>query len=291
MSTAPSSEVEGSEEAANKSYIRNSTSYGSSGSTTSAEVCSWQSEWQTKEEQIKALQEKAVEAQWQPWLWRINEPNTRCAMEYGQHGHDPQTISTGQARMGQEWWDHSPFEGEWTYLVKVKSHHAYDFGSKILVHVRYVCIAPFIMSYLIHALHSAWGTSYFIPHIFSFYLEKHLQIYIFFMTVKARRGLLFYLSISKPLSMRTGLALLYMLGIDVISFSISMSLLFFCLIFQQKKNWGRRCGIFIFFFLLIAFQILHVFLLDISVHCALIKYVYIWLRVYAWYLLSFHVAS
>jgi hypothetical protein len=29
------------------------------------------------------------------------------------------------------------------------------------------------------------------------------------------------------------------------------------------------------FFLLIAFQILHMFLPDISVHCALIKYVYI----------------
>jgi hypothetical protein len=57
--------------------------------------------------------------------------------------------------------------------------------------------------------------------------------------------------------MSTGLALPYMLGIDVISFSISMSLLFFCLIFQQKKKkekekektiWGRRYGIFIFFF-------------------------------------------
>jgi hypothetical protein len=32
---------------------------------------------------------------------------------------------------------------------------------------------------------------------------------------------------------------------------------------------------FYFFFLLIAFQILHVFLPDISVHCALIKYAYI----------------
>jgi hypothetical protein len=30
-----------------------------------------------------------------------------------------------------------------------------------------------------------------------------------------------------------------------------------------------------YFFLLIAFQILHVFLPDISVHCALIKYAYI----------------
>jgi hypothetical protein len=61
-------EIEGSEEAANKIYIRHSTSDGSSGSTASEEVCSCQSEWQTKEEQIKALQEKAVEAQWQPWL-------------------------------------------------------------------------------------------------------------------------------------------------------------------------------------------------------------------------------
>jgi hypothetical protein len=66
MSTAP--EIEGTEEVANKSYIRHSTSDGSSGSTALAEVCSCQSEWQTKEEQIKALQEKAAVAQWQPWL-------------------------------------------------------------------------------------------------------------------------------------------------------------------------------------------------------------------------------
>jgi len=68
MSTAPGSKVEGSKEAANKSYIRHFTSYDSSGSTTSIEVCSYQSEWQNKEEQIKTLQEKAAEAQWQPWL-------------------------------------------------------------------------------------------------------------------------------------------------------------------------------------------------------------------------------
>jgi hypothetical protein len=53
MSTAP--EVEGSEEAANKSYIRHYTSDGSSGSMALAKVCSCQSEWQTKEEKIKAL--------------------------------------------------------------------------------------------------------------------------------------------------------------------------------------------------------------------------------------------
>jgi hypothetical protein len=63
MSTAPGSEVEGSEGAASKGYIRHSTSDDTLGSTASAEVCSCQSEWQTKEEKIKALQEKAVEAQ------------------------------------------------------------------------------------------------------------------------------------------------------------------------------------------------------------------------------------
>jgi hypothetical protein len=61
MSTALGSEVEGSEEAANKSYIRHSTSYGTSGSTASAAICSCLSEWQIKEEQIKARQEEVVE--------------------------------------------------------------------------------------------------------------------------------------------------------------------------------------------------------------------------------------
>jgi hypothetical protein len=77
--------------------------------------------------------------------------------------------------------------------------------------------------------------------------------------------------------MRTGLVLPYMLGLDVISFSISMSLLFFFLSHfstkKKKKNWGEDAEL--YFFLLIAFQILHVFLPDISVHCALIKYAYI----------------
>jgi hypothetical protein len=48
--------------------------------------------------------------------------------------------------------------------------------------------------------------------------------------------------------MRTGLVLPYMLGLDVISFSISMSLLFFCLlVFKKKKKLGRRCGILFYF--------------------------------------------
>jgi len=44
---------------------------GASSFTASAatiEVCFCQSEWQTKEEQIRPLQEKAAEVQSQPWL-------------------------------------------------------------------------------------------------------------------------------------------------------------------------------------------------------------------------------
>jgi hypothetical protein len=62
MSTAAGSEVEGSKGASSKSYIRHSTSNSTSGSTASAAVCSCQSKWQTKEEQIKALQEKVAKA-------------------------------------------------------------------------------------------------------------------------------------------------------------------------------------------------------------------------------------
>jgi hypothetical protein len=76
--------------------------------------------------------------------------------------------------------------------------------------------------------------------------------------------------------MRTGLVLPYMLGLDVISFSVSMSLLFFFLShFSTKKKIKLGEDAELYFFLLIAFQILNVFLLDISVHCALIKYAYI----------------
>jgi hypothetical protein len=59
MSTSSSSEVEGLEGAANKSYIRHSTSDyipGSTASAATAEVGSCPSEWQIKEEQIKVVQ-------------------------------------------------------------------------------------------------------------------------------------------------------------------------------------------------------------------------------------------
>jgi hypothetical protein len=87
--------------------------------------------------------------------------------------------------------------------------------------------------------------------------------------------LLFCLGISKPLSIRTGLILPYILGLDVISFSEHVFVVFLFIGFQQKKikkNWGEDAEL--YFFLLIAFQILHVFLPDNSVHCAFIKYAY-----------------
>jgi hypothetical protein len=64
------------------------------------------------------------------------------------------------------------------------------------------------------------------------------------MIVKARRAAAF-LSwyISKPLSLRTGLVLPYMLGLDVISFSISKFLLFFWFS-KKKKYWGEDAEFF-----------------------------------------------
>jgi hypothetical protein len=50
------------------------------------------------------------------------ERNARYAKENGQHGEELQAISTGQAGIGQEGWDHSPLEGEWTHLVGEVSH-------------------------------------------------------------------------------------------------------------------------------------------------------------------------
>jgi len=62
-----------------------------------------------------------------------------------------------------------------------------------------------------------------------------------------------------------------MLGLDIVSFPHSMSLLFFCLFFFNIKKGGEDAE----FLFLIAFQILHVFLPNIFVHCILIEYAYI----------------
>jgi len=66
--------------------------------------------------------------------------------------------------------------------------------------------------------------------------------------------------------MRTGLVLPYMLGLDVISFSISMFLLFFCLIFSTKKKKKKFRGEDADFFFL------YVFSPDISILYALIYF-------------------
>jgi hypothetical protein len=132
----------------------------------------------------------------------------------------------------------------------------------------------------------------FIPHIFSLLSWETSAGIIWGWQKKHIRLLLFCLGISKPFSLRKGLILPYMLGLDFFScLHRHVFIVFLVFTFSTKnknKNWGRRCKK-KFSFLLIAFQMLYVFLPDISVHCALIEYAYIWFRVYAWYLLNFPV--
>jgi hypothetical protein len=54
---------------------------------------------------------------------------------------------------------------------------------------------------------------------------------VFYGDDKESTSLLFCLGNSKPLSSRTGFILPHMLGLDIVSFPRSMSLLFFYLIF------------------------------------------------------------
>jgi hypothetical protein len=68
-----------------------------------------------------------------------------------------------------------------------------------------------------------------------------------------------------------------MLCLDICSFPFKHIFVVFPLLFFKikiKKNEGEDEEFFFFFFVT-AFQILYVFLSDISVHCALIEYAYI----------------
>jgi hypothetical protein len=115
----------------------------------------------------------------------------------------------------------------------------------------------------------------FYPHVFSYYLEKLMQIFMG-MTKKHVERLLFCLGNSKPLSLRSGLLLPYMLGLDIISFLKKACFCCFSVLFlKKKKKIGGVDAEFYFIFLLIAFQILHVYLPDISIHYAVIEYAYI----------------
>jgi len=151
------------------------------------------------------------------------------------------------------------------------------------------------MPYLIHALHFVWGTVYPIPIFFSCSLEKLLQILFWGWQLKARRTAAFlswYFWTSLPedkfdftLYARTRCHFLFHKHVFVVFLLIG-----FKPKKKKKKNSREKMRNF-YFFILIAFQILYMFLPDISAHCALIEYAYIWLRVYVWYLLSFPIAS
>jgi hypothetical protein len=162
--------------------------------------------------------------------------------------------------MGREGWDHSPHEGEWTHLAG-EGVHAYDSvpnhkASGLIAFVIFVCLLCNL------------GTSLLCPLFFSESIAG---------TCWGRQ--------KKQVE-----RLFFSIGIIRFDLALHMMPFPYCIFFiSKKKIWGEDAEL--YFFLLIAFQILHVFLPDISVHCALIKYVYIWLRVYAWYLLSFLVAS
>jgi hypothetical protein len=88
----------------------------------------------------------------------------------------------------------------------------------------------------------------FYPHVFSYYLEKLMQIFMG-MTKKHVERLLFCLGNSKPLSLRSGLLLPYMLGLDIISFLKKACFCCFSVLFlkKKKKNWGSRCRILFYF--------------------------------------------
>jgi uncharacterized membrane protein YhaH (DUF805 family) len=75
------------------------------------------------------------------------------------------------------------------------------------------------------------------------------------------------------------LLLSYKLGLNCLILCVSMFFvvfLFYC--FQKKKKKNRIGGEdaeYIYIYIRVVFQILYVFLPDISVHCALIEYAYV----------------
>jgi hypothetical protein len=117
------------------------------------------------------------------------------------------------------------------------------------VHVRYVCIAQFIMSYLIHALHSVWRTIYFIPHIFSCCLEKHLHV-LFGDDRKSTSGGCFFVLVCPNLS-PWGQVWSYLTCYECFCIHCHLAC-FFCFyvlfFFNIKKKLGEKMRNFIFSF-------------------------------------------
>jgi len=119
------------------------------------------------------------------------------------------------------------------------------------------------------------------PFILSLYFSLvSLRIFcrfFFGMTVKSMSGGCFSVLVFLNLP-EDRFALTYMFCLDICSFPFKHVFVVFVFNFSTKKILGEKMQNFILFY--IAFQILYVFLPDNSVHCALIEYAYIWLRVY-----------
>lgn len=75
-----------------------------------------------QEEQIKALQGEATDAQKQPILWGAAYFDVELAEMDGKPVEGLSTTTTGKAGLGQKGWWHSPLEGEWTHLVGEVTH-------------------------------------------------------------------------------------------------------------------------------------------------------------------------
>jgi hypothetical protein len=144
----------------------------------------------------------------------------------------------------------------------------------IVYHViSYSCLAFCLGNYLFYPLYvlllsweisasTIWGWQKKHIRLLLFYLGISTEVK-FVLTIHARRCLCIY-------------------------FHLACSCCFSVFFFNIKKKKKKREKMRNFYFsFLIAFQILNIFLPDTSVHCALIEYAYIWLRVYDWYLLSF----
>jgi hypothetical protein len=129
------------------------------------------------------------------------------------------TTTIVKVGMGQKGWSHLPLEGEWTHLVgEVSPCLGLWFLNPSACQVCLHCIVYHVISYscLAFCLRN---------HIFSIFslvcLEKNFCRYLKGMKEKACRCL----GISEPLSLKTGLILPHMLGLDIFSFPHSMSLL------------------------------------------------------------------
>jgi len=146
-------------------------------------------------------------------------------------------------------------------------HTCLGFWYLILEHVRFACITLDSLCHIFsYALHSR-NHICFIPKNFLLLSWENSEGISWGWQNKHVERLLFYLGNSEPL-LEDRFDLTTHARFRFWFFTIEHFLLFLCRYFLIKKNGVEDAYI----FFLIAFQILHVFLPDISVHYALIKY-------------------